>query len=343
MAGLCCGLPKDITHHPKVGRRPSLYTSVQIARFVYHVKERLKCRTKQRSQRKNDIDQPQISLHVQVRQGFDWYVSHLQTFAFDPNSNHRARNRVFRQPAGKDDVANQRLRLGVPLCVHRDILVYAATYSPYHFGFLEQLDRQAADAEPKTSTVASCDQLFLAYNARDVTRHKGIDALRYIYDLTTSLLARLPVFLGCIASHCWPRNSSTSASNDLKQDKFSAGLDHVLRCLRQASLEALVYLELKSFEEEDIQQWHRHWLQGRQLDQGWFLEWPNGRRPLSTTWPWNIRPSLVVLWGVCWMFYDNSTRSVDEMRQQLVNNQEVASSFWARQTPQSATASQRKP
>ncbi|KAF2742066.1 hypothetical protein M011DRAFT_413379 [Sporormia fimetaria CBS 119925] len=36
---------------------------------------------------------------------------------------------------------------------------------------------------------------------------------------------------------------------------------------------------------------------------GWFFEYPDGQRPLSTTWPWSIKPSLAVLWGVCWMFY----------------------------------------
>lgn len=33
------------------------------------------------------------------------------------------------------------------------------------------------------------------------------------------------------------------------------------------------------------------------------FEWPSGRRPPCTTMPWNIWPSLMVLWGVCWMFY----------------------------------------
>lgn len=33
------------------------------------------------------------------------------------------------------------------------------------------------------------------------------------------------------------------------------------------------------------------------------FEWPDGRRPPCTTMPWNIWPSLMVLWGVCWMFY----------------------------------------
>jgi hypothetical protein len=35
-----------------------------------------------------------------------------------------------------------------------------------------------------------------------------------------------------------------------------------------------------------------------------FVEWPDGEPPLSTTMPWNVRPCPVVLWGVCWMFYD---------------------------------------
>lgn len=37
---------------------------------------------------------------------------------------------------------------------------------------------------------------------------------------------------------------------------------------------------------------------------GWFFEWPSGQHPLNTTWPWaDVKPSLMVLWGVCWMFF----------------------------------------
>lgn len=36
---------------------------------------------------------------------------------------------------------------------------------------------------------------------------------------------------------------------------------------------------------------------------GWFFEWPGGRHPLNSTWPWTeVKPGLLVLWGVCWMF-----------------------------------------
>jgi hypothetical protein len=35
-------------------------------------------------------------------------------------------------------------------------------------------------------------------------------------------------------------------------------------------------------------------------------EFPNRLRPPCTTMPWTIWPALVVLWGVCWMFYEGS-------------------------------------
>jgi hypothetical protein len=34
-----------------------------------------------------------------------------------------------------------------------------------------------------------------------------------------------------------------------------------------------------------------------------FSEFPRGMRHICTTMPWTICPALVVLWGVCWMFY----------------------------------------
>jgi hypothetical protein len=34
-----------------------------------------------------------------------------------------------------------------------------------------------------------------------------------------------------------------------------------------------------------------------------FSEFPNSMRPPCTTMPWTIWPALLVLWGVCWMFY----------------------------------------
>ncbi len=84
-----------------------------------------------------------------------------------------------------------------------------------------------------------------------------------------------------------------------------ANLEHLLRCLKQIALDAILrnYLTVV---EAHILHWHHYWQYQKRIDEGWFAEWPNGQRPLSTTWPWNVKPSLLVLWGVCWMFYGSS-------------------------------------
>lgn len=42
---------------------------------------------------------------------------------------------------------------------------------------------------------------------------------------------------------------------------------------------------------------------GHRPSSEWFFEWPGGKHPLNSTWPWtNVKLSVVVLWGVCWMF-----------------------------------------
>lgn len=49
-----------------------------------------------------------------------------------------------------------------------------------------------------------------------------------------------------------------------------------------------------------------------------FSEFPEGGRPPCTTIPWTIWPALVVLWGVCWMFYpgDSTASGTAEWHEQ---------------------------
>ncbi|KAI4203693.1 MAG: hypothetical protein LQ350_001694 [Teloschistes chrysophthalmus] len=307
MADFSC----DLLRHPHINlskseRRPSLYASIRLAHFVYHVKERLKCRAQQHIRRKHDDNLAPTNLQARARRNLDLTC----TKGF-----HRDQAAAFLE-------AEKQLQHEAPL-------------------LLEQLDDRASAVGPRTSIVAACDRLFLNYDARLLMRHQVVDELRRFYDMKTLLLVRLPLFSYSTATECWLSDSSVLTPGFFGREKAIANLEHVLCCLRQAALEALIYRELESFEEV-VEQWHQHWLQGRQLDHGWFLEWPNGRRPLSTTWPWNIRPSLVVLWGVCWMFYDNATRSAEQMRQQLETDRRVGPSAWMmRPAPQSATMSQR--
>lgn len=99
-------------------------------------------------------------------------------------------------------------------------------------------------------------------------------------------------------------SGSKETDVDFECGKFLANLEHLLRCLQQIALEAIFrhYGDLVG-----ALHWLSYWQHRKRIGEGWFTEWPNGHRPLSTTWPWNVKTSLLVLWGVCWMFYGAST------------------------------------
>lgn len=153
--------------------------------------------------------------------------------------------------------------------------------------------------------VATQDRLFLQHDLHLVETTKSVNELEVLICLTRAVLDRLQ---DRSSSHALRRSSDVakdSLSGEVKCDNFVANLQHLLWSLQQIALEAIIrhYLNIV---EAHILHWHLHWQLSKRIGEGWFAEWPNGHRPLSTTWPWNIKPSLLVLWGVCWMFYGPS-------------------------------------
>lgn len=146
---------------------------------------------------------------------------------------------------------------------------------------------------------AEDDKLFLKQDAQNIVKAKNRAGLRDIFDLTTLLLNRL--------QHGKCHEDGQTSWTGSRCPKTVANLEHLLRCLQQAAYVALISDMLRAIE-ADLACWHhQYWEQSRASFHGWFSEWPNGQRPLNTTWPWNVKPSLVVLWGVCWMFYGDDT------------------------------------
>jgi len=95
-------------------------------------------------------------------------------------------------------------------------------------------------------------------------------------------------------------------------------LQKELRHFQEALNELLLELDgkLEEFSEEYPKEWLQYLLQALQalacllrailwfiLSGAVFSEFGKRKRPKCTTMPWDIWPSLVVLWGVCWMFY----------------------------------------
>ncbi|KAG8526747.1 uncharacterized protein KY384_008176 [Bacidia gigantensis] len=112
-----------------------------------------------------------------------------------------------------------------------------------------------------------------------------------------------------------------------------ANLEYLLMWFRDCALNLILrhYLDLIEYTLERYQQF---WLHKKGALGNWFNEWPNGQRPLSTTWPWNVKPSLLVLWGVCWMFFDHEGRNFGPP-------ENFGQDFWTRQaTTQSQPSTQ---
>ena len=145
------------------------------------------------------------------------------------------------------------------------------------------------------------DDLFLRFDVQRLLRNATIKRLRHVLDFTTLLLRKFRDAWNVDAALY---QEDCSFNDPTKRAKFVHNLEHMLLSLQQAALLAIIWHSLGLLEDE-IHHWRERWEQQKQFSDSWFSEWPSGRRPLSTTWPWNIKPSLVVLWGVCWMFYGN--------------------------------------
>lgn len=190
-------------------------------------------------------------------------------------------------------------------------------------------------------TVAAQDQVFLQHNFDFIAAKKDIRSLRCLFDLSTVLLHKIQdPFLSC-AREATAKDvfSPDPLCEDLKCETFVANLEHLLQCLQQIALNAILqhYLELV---ESHILHWHQYWQHQKRALHEWFNEWPNGQRPLSTTWPWNVKPSLLVLWGVCWMFYGNEGRSTRNPPQANLNPS--GQDFYSRSGQQSQEISERR-
>lgn len=178
---------------------------------------------------------------------------------------------------------------------------------------IAELDTLAQPGSLSLCIVAKEDNLFLQHHSHLARLTSGNDKIHDVLDLSTALLNRLQARSG--SHHVRPHNEADDVFKCgwFTCEVFVANLEHILRCLKQNALDAIIrqYLNLV---EAHILHWHIFWQQKRHLDEGWFAEWPNGQRPLNTTWPWNVKPCLLVLWGVCWMFYGSSGYNTNTSR-----------------------------
>ena len=166
---------------------------------------------------------------------------------------------------------------------------------------LEQINKVAkSETHLSLSTVAANNKLFIQRKAEFT-----LDQDRLSLEELTEILVTVKDLLRTLKRATHSRGAKTLSEGnevlDLTLDEtYIANLEHLLLCLRDQLLRVLVARLVELV--------HKHVIEC-QRDQikhseDWFFEFPDARHPLSTTWPWSIRPSLAVIWGVCWMFYD---------------------------------------
>ena len=89
-----------------------------------------------------------------------------------------------------------------------------------------------------------------------------------------------------------------------------------------SSSSKLAYLSMKNAmgKRKIGRQYQRH---RQRITKDWFTEYARNQRPLSTTWPWSIKPSLAVIWGVCWMFYGDEGSNANDIPQGMLEGNEL--------------------
>ncbi|KAK3178560.1 hypothetical protein OEA41_000697 [Lepraria neglecta] len=196
---------------------------------------------------------------------------------------------------------------------------------------LDDLDLHAQPGDLDLRTVAAQDCLFIKHDSYLTSLPRSLNKLYDILGLTSALLDRLQNRSGSSIQRKRNGANDDVVCDDFKCDKYVANLEHLLRCLKQTALDAIIrhYLNIV---EAHILHWHHYWQYQKRIDEGWFAEWPNGQRPLSTTWPWNVKPSLLVLWGVCWMFYGSSAYNNSNSRptRNRRGTEPLGEDFWTR-------------
>ncbi|CAA9959741.1 hypothetical protein PTMSG1_03149 [Pyrenophora teres f. maculata] len=147
------------------------------------------------------------------------------------------------------------------------------------------------------STLAANDKLFIKHsNARIAEACTLNETIQLLVDAHDAI----NVLSECRLRHGdeWLLAQGLEAGLVL-DDKFVANYEHLLLRLQTELIEALARKVLEELLRGGHDKKQRKLL-------SWFTEFAAKPQALSTCFPWTIKPSLAVLWGVCWMFYDGA-------------------------------------
>ncbi|KAF1944035.1 hypothetical protein EJ02DRAFT_432805 [Clathrospora elynae] len=155
-----------------------------------------------------------------------------------------------------------------------------------------KLSRPAGSA---FSSIASNNKLFLKHNSAPI--FEGC-SLNETVQLLVAVHDAINILTECRLQYGddWLVAQGLDAGLII-DDNFIANYEHMLLRLQTELTKALARKAL-----EELLRGGHDKKQHKLLS--WFTEFAEKPQSLSTSFPWTIKPSLAVLWGVCWMFYD---------------------------------------
>jgi hypothetical protein len=181
------------------------------------------------------------------------------------------------------------------------------------------------------SAAAGNDTLFLKHDNALIL--EGF-SLNQTIQLLVTVQEALGTFCACRSQYGdeWLMVQGLACGLDM-DDLFIANYEHLLLRLQAE----LVQLLTRKALEELLRGGHDK--RQRKLLAAWFSEFAEKPRPLSTSFPWSIKPSLAVLWGVCWMFYDHDANEHDARADTRVRQDRLLQHLDFPSVPWSAPAS----
>ena len=180
------------------------------------------------------------------------------------------------------------------------------------------------------STVAGNDRLFLKHDNASI--FEGY-SLNQTIQLLITVREAINTVAGCRLQYGddWLVAQGLDFGLDI-DEIFIANYEHLLLRLQAELIQALTRKALEELLRGGHDKRQRKLL-------SCLAEFADKPRPLSTSFPWTIKPSLAVLWGVCWMFYDRDSSEQDARAGDRVRRDRVLQHLDFPNVPWSAPAS----
>ncbi|KAF1924212.1 uncharacterized protein M421DRAFT_73168 [Didymella exigua CBS 183.55] len=164
---------------------------------------------------------------------------------------------------------------------------------------LSSANSNPSNVEEALTAIASDNKLFLNHASSPILQRCSLYEINWVLLSTFSALQTLSECRSQFGDN-WLAAQGQLIGLDV-DGTFVANLEHLLLWL-QAKLENALVRKVRA---ELL-----HPMGGYSKNQRKLLACLDGfaekPQPLSMSFPWTIKPSLAVLWGVCWMFYDRA-------------------------------------